>query len=295
LPASHSAVETFRVRGRTFYVKRDDTIHPLFSGNKYRKLFTLLQTPAERYDRVVSYGGTQSNAMLSIAALAQEKGWRFDYYCRSVPGHLKEAPTGNLKKALELGMNLVEVPHADYEQTIEQLRTDIYAKSCMIPQGGADASAEAGVFQLAEEIQQWQSENGMESLNVVTPSGTGTTAYYLAKALPDLTIVTSAVVGGSDYLREQMLMLGPLPKNLIILQPKKKHHFAKPYPELLNCYRELLDAGLEVDLIYGAKMWHDLLEQEGMNGMNVLYIHSGGLIGNETMLERYRYRYKGML
>ncbi|MDX1295587.1 MAG: 1-aminocyclopropane-1-carboxylate deaminase, partial [Sulfurimonadaceae bacterium] len=143
-------------------------------------------------------------------------------------------------------------------------------------------------------IRQWQHENGVEDLIVVTPSGTGTTAYYLAASLKEATVVTIPVVGDAVYLRRQMHLLGPIPANLQIIEAPKKHHFARPCPELLASYRELLEAGLEVDLIYGAKMWHDLLEYADMDvKRSVLYLHSGGLIGNETMLERYRY--KGIL
>jgi 1-aminocyclopropane-1-carboxylate deaminase len=90
-----------------------------------------------------------------------------------------------------------------------------------------------------------------------------------------------------------MRRLGPIPSNLTVLQSRKKHHFARPYPELLQIYRELRDKGMEFDLIYGAKMWHDLMELPRSEGEVILYVHSGGLIGNDTMLERYRY--KGML
>jgi hypothetical protein len=39
-------------------VKRDDTLHPALPGNKGRKLLGLLRTPAERVDRVLSWGGS---------------------------------------------------------------------------------------------------------------------------------------------------------------------------------------------------------------------------------------------
>ncbi len=284
-----SAVEPFSVRGRSFFVKRDDTIDPFLSGNKYRKLYTLLQTPPTQYRKVVSYGGTQSNAMLSIAALAQRKGWGFDYYSKPVPQHLKAAPTGNLKMALSLDMHLIEVAHDMYGATVQALRTADQPGTCFIPQGGADSAACEGVVQAAREIRSWQLKEGIGDLTVVTPSGTGTTAYYLATALSDVKVMTCAVVGDADYLREQMALLGEVPDNLHIMESTKKHHFAKPYPELHACYRELVDAGLDIDLIYGAKTWYELFNCSTLEG-TVLYLHSGGLIGNETMLERYRYK-----
>jgi 1-aminocyclopropane-1-carboxylate deaminase/D-cysteine desulfhydrase-like pyridoxal-dependent ACC family enzyme len=288
-----SAVEPFVFRGRNFFVKRDDMIDPFFSGNKFRKLYTFLATPAARYRRLVSFGGTQSNAMLSIAALCRQKGWLFDYYSKPLPGHLRTEPTGNLKKALSLGMNLLEVPHEAYRQTVAGLYDCDDEETLLIPQGGADRVAREGVAVLADEIRRWLAGRGRENISVATPSGTGTTAFFLAEALPEIRVMTTAVVGDTAYLKEQMRRLGPIPSNLTILESRKKHHFAKPYPELLKIYRELREKGMEFDLIYGAKMWHDLMELPRPEGEVILYIHSGGLIGNETMLERYRY--KGLL
>ncbi|MDQ6991895.1 MAG: pyridoxal-phosphate dependent enzyme [Mariprofundus sp.] len=283
-----SSVEKILVRGRNYYLKRDDLIDPLLSGNKYRKLYALIQAPAEQYERIISYGGTQSNAMLSIAALCQQKGWRFDYTSKTVAAHLKKRPTGNLKVALELGMQLHEVEPVQYAEAIEALKATQGSSTLLLNQGGADPLARAGIEQLAHEIRVWQADQSIESpLHVVTPSGTGTTAYYLACALPDVWVWTTAVVGDSAYLLSQMGALGPLVANLKLLESPKKYHFAQPYAEFLAMYRELLEAGLEVDLIYGAQMWQALLEHRALLDGAVLYLHSGGLIGNETMLDRY--------
>jgi len=285
-----SDIERFVFRGRGFFVKRDELIDPLLSGNKYRKLYSLIQTPAEAYDEIISYGGTQSNAMLSIATLCHQKGWAFRYTCKPVPEHLKANPIGNLKLALELGMQLHEVEHELYEKAILLLRTQSKSSTLFLPQGGADPIAEEGITLLAREISGWQQEQGIDKLHVVTPSGTGTTVCYLAHALPGTTILTTTSVGERDYLIHQMEMLGTLPLNLRVLESEKKHHFARPYPEFLAIYRELKEAGIEFDLIYGANMWHTLLQHiESIDGA-ILYVHSGGLIGNETMLQRYQHK-----
>jgi len=39
-------------------------------------------------------------------------------------------------------------------------------------------------------------------------------------------------------------------------------------------------------------MWHTLLQHVDAIEDTILYVHSGGLIGNETMLDRYQH--KGM-
>ena len=285
-----SEIEPFLFRGEHFFVKRDETIDPMLSGNKYRKLYTLIQTPPDEFKTVISYGGSQSNAMLSIAALCERKGWAFHYYSKPVPTHLKQQVSGNLKTALELGMLLHEIPHDSYEETITKLNEQTDTLTLVIPQGGADPIAQQGISVLAQEIKEWDNGNLDEPLNIITPSGTGTTAYYLALAMPYSNVFTTPSVGDSTYLKAQMLKLGEVPANLYILESAKKYHFAKPYPEFLSVYDELKEAGIEFDLIYGAKMWLVLMQHMQNIKGTILYVHSGGLMGNQTMLDRYHHK-----
>jgi len=281
------------MRGRTLYIKRDDLIDPLLSGNKYRKLYSLVHTPAEKYQRLTSFGGTQSNAMLSIAALCHQKGWHFNYTAKILPARLRQTPTGNLKQALDLGMQLHEVTPASYPNAITALRSDTDETCLLLAQGGADPLARAGLNLLAEEIRQWQAEQQIDALHVVTPSGTGTTACYLAQALPEAQILTTPAVGDAPFLIEQIERLNPMPANLHILESDKRYHFARPYPELLRTWQALTAANINVDLIYGTLMWHVLLQHLDNISGAILYLHSGGLSGNDTMLDRYRH--KGLL
>jgi len=281
--------EPFRFEGRDLFLKRDDLIHPLFSGNKYRKLYALLHTPSETIDTLVSYGGIQSNAMLSIAALCRLKGWRFEYTAKTAPHHLKAAPQGNYSSALALGMHLHEVHPGAYEAAVEALK-----RSCgndarlLVPQGGADATAAEGVGVLATEIREWQEERGIVKLNIVTPSGTGTTAAYLAQALPQCRVVTVAAVGDPSYLARQIEQLMPLPENLTILSTP--YRFGRLHDDLLQRYEALKAAGVEFDLVYAPVMWLALTAYWSQLDGEVLYVHSGGLSGNETMLARYARR-----
>ena len=77
-----TSISKITLDGRLFYVKRDDLFDTHLAGNKYRKLHPLLQTPKENLEHIISYGGTQSNAMLAIAAMCKAKGWKFTYYTK---------------------------------------------------------------------------------------------------------------------------------------------------------------------------------------------------------------------
>jgi len=277
----YSPVSELYIDGRRFYVKRDDLIDPFLAGNKYRKLYTLLRTPSQNFNTIISYGGTQSNAMLAIAAMCKSKGWEFIYYTKPIGDAQKNEDCGNFHHAKKLGMKHVEIVQDLYKDFIASLRLNLDEKSFIIDQGGAVEEARLGLEVLAEEIR----AQNLPIRSLATPSGTGTTALYLALCLPDYKVYTTPCVGDADYLREQMSALHEIPKNLVILEPKKKYHFAKPYREFLEIQQKLLKGGIEFDLIYAPGMWRALLEQ---THEEVLYIHSGGVSGNESMLHRYR-------
>lgn len=226
--------------------------------------------------------------MLSIAALCRIKGWPFEYLSKTVPDALKQKPDGNYRLALELGMQLHEVAQKDYETAIAQLKNrNVSSGTFVIPQGGAASSAAEGIAGLAEEIRDWKKAARVHSLTVATPSGTGTTAAYLARALPECKIVTAPAVGTGAYLKRQIEMLLPQPQNLEIIESEKRFRFGFLYPELFELYQALKTAGIEFDLLYAPVMWTALLEKRDRIEGEVLYVHSGGVSGNETMLARY--------
>jgi len=276
-------ITPFVIGGRAFLVKRDDLYDKYLAGNKFRKLYPLLQTPSSHYRQIISYGGTQSNAMVAIAAMCAKKGWRFLYYTKELSQTQKNNPQGNYKDALALGMHHIEVANELYRDTIASLRINLDETTFLIDQGGAVREAQEGLKVLAKELREQLREHpNIQAL--ATPSGTGTTALFLALSLPEYTIYTTPCVGDSTYLKEQMQALHPLPKNLSILEPKKKYRFAKPYKEFYEIYTQLKHAGIEFDLLYAPAMWQALLEQ---TQEDICYIHSGGVSGNGSMLQRY--------
>lgn len=266
---------------RSFYVKRDDLVDKYLAGNKYRKLYTLLQTTSSSLNKIISYGGTQSNAMLAIAAMCKEKNWEFVYYSKPISQTQKDDNCGNYFYSIRLGMQHIEIKDELYKNYIASLRVNVEDKTFIIDQGGAVLEAQEGLEVLAKEIK----KDNLEPKSLATPSGTGTTALYLALSLPEYKVYTTPCVGDVDYLKKQMKALHSIPDNLIILKPQKKYHFAKPYPEFLEIQKKLLNTGIEFDLIYAPVTWKVLLEQ---TDEEIIYIHSGGVTGNESMLKRYK-------
>ena len=289
-PFLPSRIDKVKFRGRSFYIKRDDLIDPCLSGNKYRKLYTLMQTPSNAYKKVISYGGGQSNAMLSIACLCKSKGWEYHYYTKTLPSYLKKGLEGNLEQAIGLGMIVHEVSHENYEAQVKLLQALEEEGTLVISQGGADEIASKGVEVLANEINLWKKEKNLAKLIVVLPSGTGSTSLYLKAFLnKDIELYTVVLVGDEAFQLEQWKRLsnGPYPKIL----PSAKKKFAKPYDEYLEIYQELKsETKIEFDLIYAPKTWIQITEQLFESESEILYIHTGGVSGNHTMLERYKHK-----
>ena len=280
----NSPIQKKTFKNQSIYIKRDDLLSKEFSGNKARKFAYFLEHDFANVKKIVSYGSNQSNAMYSLSVLAKLKSWEFKYYVTHVPDYLKQNPQGNYKYALENGMKIevgsgVPIPTND--------KSILY-----IEEGGREAYAEYGLKILASEIKTWKSEQGFDDINIFLPAGTGTTALYLQKNFKDQ-VYTVPCVGDENYLREQFKVLEENEAFYpTIIRPSKKRHFGKLYRESYNIWLKLqANMGIEFDLLYDPHGWLTLLENPQIFDKPVLYIHQGGLIGNESMLARYKRKY----
>jgi 1-aminocyclopropane-1-carboxylate deaminase len=280
---TNSPIEKITFNNQEYFVKRDDLLNPDFSGNKARKFYYYLIKHFPNIKKIVSSGSAQSNAMYSLSVLCKLKGLEFDYYVDHIASYLKENPIGNYKFALENGMNIIE----------KELPDSFDEKTLFISEGGAVKQASVGIEVLANEIKTWADENKIENLKIFLPSGTGTTALYLQKYLP-FEVLTCACVGDEDYLKKQFLQLEK--DNFpTIIQRGKKYHFGKLYKEFYEIHKELLNqTNIEFDLLYDSLGWiyfEKYINTLKSKDYTFLYIHQGGIIGNISMLNRYKNKY----
>ncbi len=280
---TNSPIEKITFNNQEYFVKRDDLLNPDFSGNKARKFYYYLIKHFPNIKKIVSSGSAQSNAMYSLSVLCKLKGLAFDYYVDHIASYLKENPIGNYKFALENGMNIIE----------KELPDSFDEKTLFISEGGAVKQASVGIEVLANEIKTWADENKIENLKIFLPSGTGTTALYLQKYLP-YEVLTCACVGDEDYLKEQFLQLEK-DNHPSIIQREKKYHFGKLYKEFYEIHKQLLNqTNIEFDLLYDSLGWiyfEKYINTLKSKDYTFLYIHQGGIIGNISMLNRYKNKY----
>jgi 1-aminocyclopropane-1-carboxylate deaminase/D-cysteine desulfhydrase-like pyridoxal-dependent ACC family enzyme len=227
--------------------------------------------------------------MYSLSGLAKMKAWECEYYVDHVAGYLKENPHGNYRAALYNGIKIIE----GFDKIPDKHAKDVL----FIEEGGRQKEAEFGIKILAEEIKSWQEENAINEVNIFLPSGTGTTALFLQKHLPLNRVYTTPCVGDSDYIKQLFSELEEDERcHPVILELEKKHHFGKLYKDNYKIWLKLQrQTGVEFDLLYDPLGWRVLLEHPEVFSKPILYIHQGGVLGNESMLPRYERKYKDLL
>lgn len=280
---THSPFQKHFFNNKAIYIKRDDLLDPHFSGNKARKFYYFLTHDFPHIKRIISYGSNQSNAMYSLSVLAQIKGWEFIYFCDHIPEFLKVNPIGNYKYALQNGMKVME---SKQKQKDSLSVVDEY--SLHVEEGGRQSEAQEGIKILADELIADIKKANIQNPYLFLPSGTGTTALFLQKYLP-FKVFTCSCVGDEVYLQKQFELLslnGPFPT---ILKGMQKYHYGKLYVKLYVLWQKIKEKmGIEFDLMYDPVGWSVFLEHIDLLEGTPIYIHQGGILGNISMIERYK-------
>src|ERR1700743_669316 len=102
-PVQQIQDKLFDEKGLKVFIKRDDLIHPIISGNKWRKLkYLLKQAQAENKTHLVTFGGAYSNHLLATAAAAAKFGFKSTGFVRG-----EEVTNDTLFLCRLHGMNLI--------------------------------------------------------------------------------------------------------------------------------------------------------------------------------------------
>ncbi len=294
----NSPIQEVFYNNKKIFIKRDDLLNSDFSGNKARKFHYFLINDFPCIKKVVSYGSNQSNAMYSLSVLCKLKEWEFEYYTDHLSSAMLQNPVGNLKYALQNGMKLKlfkECKYSELDNKNTLSKTIIKNNTIFIPEGGRCETSRYGINQLAKEIVKFKKEKKLINLAIFLPSGTGTTALFLQQSLVKMNdktkVYTNACVGQKEYLRKQFLALDKNENNHPQILDTKKHTFGKLDCKMYRFWIELqkkLD--IEFDLLYDPSgFWYmmDFLQKNDITE-EIMYIHQGGIKGNESMIQRYK-------
>jgi 1-aminocyclopropane-1-carboxylate deaminase len=281
IPNQHIDVPLLREKGVTLHIKREDTIHPQISGNKYRKLkYNLLEAQKLGHDTLLTFGGAFSNHIAAVACAGHEQGFKTVGVIRGeeLQDKWRDNPTLNLAHAH--GMRFHFVSRSDYRQKNEEafLRTlkEEFGDSYLLSEGGTNLLAVKG----CEEI---VTENDSNFDYICSSVGTGgTLAGLINSAKPHQTVLGFPALKG-DFLKQDI--------NTFVRSDQWKlmtdFHFggyAKVSEELIhfiNTFKE--ETGVPLDPIYTGKLLFGIFELVKQDffpkGTQVLVIHTGGLQG----------------
>jgi len=282
LPSPIQFLKTGIFEGMHFAVKRDDLIHPLISGNKWRKLQGIIATYNESlYASITTFGGAFSNHLVATAATCAYLDIHCQAYVRTDKIDLKN-PT--LKICAELGMNLLPLDRNTYSkkhepETLEHLKS-LLQESLFIPEGGSSACAIQGVQECISEI----SHTEIKFDTYITALGTGaTSAGLLSKIDSSKNLLIFPAIKGftneSFNLVYQELVGHKTPTNYSIHYHPSSKAYAKKDLSLFQFIEEFfVDHGILLDPIYSGKAMFAFLDSGIMNAQKKFcFIHTGGI------------------
>ena len=273
------------------FLKRDDLLHPLVSGNKWRKLkYNLLAARKQSYTTLLTFGGAYSNHLYATAAAGQEVGFRTIGIVRG--DELARKPLNDtLRFCQRAGMHLHFVSRDAYRRKdtpgfLAEL-TDQFGPCYVLPEGGTNELAIQGTAEIMPEI---VAQLGYAPDYVCCSVGTGGTVTGLAQSAPE----TTKVVGFMALKIPDSLGLSELPASTARSYWVHDYHFggyAKTTPELLNFIRSFEQKnGILLEQVYTGKMLYGIydLARRGYfpQGATVVAVHTGGLQGRSDEIDR---------
>lgn len=269
------------------YLKRDDLIHPLISGNKWRKLLGFIELAAtNKIERIQTYGGAFSNHLLATACAAASLGLKSKAIVRGT-----YADTNNpvLKLCRIFGMELILTDKEQYKaQSVLESRID--RGTLIIPEGGAGVEALVGIKKGFDELP-------FLADHIFCAVGTGTTLAGWIKAIHDRNLKTRAhgvlVLKGEGDIRQKISALSGY-SSFDLHTDFHLGGYAKVKTELTRFISQFAsETGILTDPVYTGKLLYGLksLIENGRfkSGEKIIAIHSGGLTGmmNPYMLQHF--------
>ena len=275
--------------GVKLLIKRDDLIHPVVSGNKWRKLrYNLTAALRADHHTLLTFGGAFSNHIVATAYAAKGAGLDSIGVIRGED----DAANPTLRAAREYGMELVFINREEYRQKdeesfIQSLRQR-HGRFHLVPEGGANADGVQGCAEILKEVD--------HDFDIVCCAcGTGTTLAGLGLGLQrgQKAWGFPALKGAEPMIHEVRRLMDASGLRTATgrevgqdrLSLNCEFHFggyAKIDGDLLRFIKGFKErTGVSLDPIYTGKMMYGIyaLAADGRiaQGSTVLAIHTGGM------------------
>ncbi len=182
------------------WIKRDDLLHPIVSGNKWRKLKPVLHHAfSNNKDSIISMGGQYSNHLHALAYIGKILNISTTAFVR---GERLEPLSPTLKDCCEWGMQLKFVSRSNYRELRDVAEIPMQqVNEYWLPEGGAVEYALQGVGKIIEEVN--------ISYDVLcVPCGTATTlAGLVANNREQKMLIGFAALKGRSFLGQNVQKL----------------------------------------------------------------------------------------
>ena len=290
-------IESDMFPGIDLWIRRDDLIDPLISGNKaYKLIYNLLEARERGKDTIVTCGGPWSNHIHATAAAGQRFGFKTVGIIR---GERPPVVSAMLQDAERFGMKLCFVSRSAYRERNKMgflSRIGPFDERCwFVPEGGANIQGAMGVQILGNSIVQ----HGPEALDECwLACGTGLSVGALASVLPSgIKVVGVPVLNAEESIRKEAMQwaerLGRAASFELVMGA---HHggYGKLSESLLAFqYQMEVLVNTPFDQVYTAKLAYALMKQynenvhkRGEGQKRILLIHTGGLQGRRGVVKK---------
>ncbi len=259
------------------YIKREDLIHPIVNGNKYRKLKYNLETNPKS---IITFGGAFSNHIHATASA----GKLFNIPTVGIIRGEFDDKNPTLIHALSCGMELRFVDRSEYKlKEQSEIAKEIIAEyndPLILPEGGNNILARKGTSEVSTEINQQ-----LPTVNYIALSaGTGGTASGIIneKHKDQKLLVVSSLKG--NFLKDDITKMSGS-SDFKLLTDYHFGGYARTKPELISYINQFYkDHEIVLDPIYNGKGLFGItdLMTKGLipNGSKIVWILTGGQQGN---------------
>ena len=273
------------IEGHSIYIKREDMLHPIVSGNKFRKLnFIFQEIVAQQIYVALTFGGAFSNHLAATACAGKLMGIKTFGIVRGEEWQNKISESNTLSYCASMGMQLYCISRSAYaeKEAAEEVQTILKQQSNyrLIPEGGTEALTVKGCTEILNPKD--------SSFDVICSSvGTGGTLAGLVQGASE----QQTVIGFNALKNPEV--------NIFVSNQTQQRNweinadytfggYAKITPALIDFMNTFYEQyQIPLDPVYTGKMLFaifDLIKKKQWRwGKHILAIHTGGLQGVSGM------------
>ena len=260
------------------FVKREDLIHPIISGNKFRKLkYNIEKAIKDKKNEIISFGGAYSNHLLALAFVGKLSNLKTIGIIRGEELKQKKL-NSTLKRCKDFGMKFIFISRNEYKRRneikyINSIKVK-FRNAFIVPEGGTNYLGVKG----CEEI--LNKEDSFFDV-ICCPVGSGGTISGLINSKNNV----QKILGFSALKNSKI-------KNVItkfvnnndwkVFDDMFFGGYSKVDYDLVNFINKTYDqTGILFDPIYNSKMLFQIIymisNDQWPFGKNILLINTGGM------------------